>query len=80
MASNLKEFDVCIVGSGAAGGVMAKELSEGGAQVVLLEGGKRVDPSEFLSHKWPYEMQFRGLRDEKQAMFYQGDVQEFDSL
>jgi choline dehydrogenase-like flavoprotein len=74
MASTLKEFDVCIVGSGAAGGVMAKELSEGGAQVVLLEGGKRVDPSEFLSHKWPYEMQFRGLRDEKQAMFYQGDV------
>lgn len=44
MASNLREFDVCIVGSGAAGGVMAKELSEGGAQVVLLEAGKRVDP------------------------------------
>ncbi len=76
MASTLKEYDVCIVGSGAAGGVMAKELSEGGAQVVLLEGGKRVDPSEFLSHKWPYELQFRGLRDEKQAKFYQGDVRE----
>ncbi len=40
MASTLKEYDICIVGSGAAGGVMAKELSEGGAQVVLLEGGK----------------------------------------
>jgi len=76
MASTLKEYDVCIVGSGAAGGVMAKELSEGGAQVVLLEGGKRVDPSQFLSHKWPYELQFRGLRNEKQAMFYQGDVRE----
>jgi choline dehydrogenase-like flavoprotein len=74
MASTLKEYDVCIVGSGAAGGIMAKELSEGGAQVVLLEGGKRVDPAQFLSHKWPYEMQFRGLRGEKQAMFYQGDV------
>jgi choline dehydrogenase-like flavoprotein len=76
MPSTLKEYDVCIIGSGAAGGVMAKELSEGGAQVVLLEGGKRVDPSEFLSHKWPYELQFRGLRDEKQAKFYQGDVKE----
>lgn len=76
MATTLKEYDVCIVGSGAAGGIMAKELSEGGAQVVLLEGGKRVDPSEFLSHKWPYELQFRGLRDEKQAKFYQGDVKE----
>ncbi len=74
MASPLKEYDVCIVGSGAAGGIMAKELSEGGAQVVLLEGGKRVDPSQFLSHKWPYELQFRGLRDEKQNIFYQGDV------
>jgi len=38
MASTLKEYDVCIVGSGAAGGIMAKELSEGGAQVVLLGG------------------------------------------
>jgi choline dehydrogenase-like flavoprotein len=76
MASALREFDVCIVGSGAAGGVMAKELSEGGAQVVLLEAGKSVDPSQFLSHKWPYELQFRGLRNEKQASFYQGDVRE----
>src|SRR5579862_9867006 len=59
MAATLKEYDVCIVGSGAAGGIMAKELSEGGAQVVLLEGGRRVDPSEFLSHKWPYELQFQ---------------------
>lgn len=74
MASTLKEYDICIVGSGAAGGVMAKELSEGGAQVVLLEGGKRVDPSQFLSHTWPYDLQFRGLRGEKQALFYQGDV------
>jgi choline dehydrogenase-like flavoprotein len=55
---------------------MAKELSEGGAQVMLLEGGKRVDPSQFLSHKWPYELPFRGLRDEKQNMFYQGDVRQ----
>jgi choline dehydrogenase-like flavoprotein len=69
-------YDVCVIGSGAAGGVMCKELSEGGAQVVLLEAGKRVDPSQFLSHMWPYELQFRGLRDEKQAPFYQGDVRQ----
>ncbi len=30
---------VCIIGSGEAGGVMAKELSEGGAKVILLEAG-----------------------------------------
>lgn len=68
------EYDVCVVGSGAAGGVMAQELTQGGAKVVLLEAGKRVDPGDFLSHKWPYELQFRGLRNEKQALFYPGDV------
>ncbi len=67
-------FDVCIIGSGAAGGVMAKELCEGGAKVVMLEAGREVPPSEFLSHKWPYELPYRGLRDEKQAPFYQGDI------
>jgi len=67
-------FDVCIIGSGAAGGVMAKELCEGGAKVVMLEAGREVPPSEFLSHKWPYELPYRGLRDEKQVPFYQGDI------
>ncbi len=69
-----KEFDVCIIGSGAAGGLMAKELCEGGAKVVLLEGGRRVDPSETLGHKWPYELPFRNFRGERQAKFYPGDV------
>jgi choline dehydrogenase-like flavoprotein len=67
-------FDVCIVGSGAAGGVMAKELCEGGAKVVMLEAGREVNPVELLSHKWPYELPYRGLRGEKQATFYQGDI------
>ncbi len=67
-------FDVCVIGSGAAGGVMAKELCEGGARVVMLEAGKGVAPWELLSHKWPYELPFRGFRGEKQAPFYQGDI------
>jgi len=33
-------FDLGIVGSGAAGGVMAKELCGGGAKVVMLEAGR----------------------------------------
>jgi choline dehydrogenase-like flavoprotein len=74
MGNQPQEFDVCIVGSGAAGGFMAKELCEGGAKVVMLEGGKEVDPSDLLSHKWPYELPYSGLRREKQAYFYQGDV------
>ncbi|MGH9395747.1 MAG: GMC family oxidoreductase [Terriglobia bacterium] len=75
MNQGTRTFDVCVVGSGAAGGVMAKELCEGGAKVILLEGGQEVPPSKFLSHKWPYELPYRGLRGEKQAPFYQGSVE-----
>jgi len=53
---------------------MAKELCEGGAKVIMLEGGKEVRPDELISHKWPYELPFANLRGEKQAYFYQGDV------
>src|SRR5580693_8111978 len=74
VGNQTQEFDVCIVGSGAAGGFMAKELCEGGAKVVMLEGGKEVRPDELISHKWPYELPFANLRGEKQAYFYQGDV------
>ncbi len=74
MSDKAGEFDVCIVGSGAAGGIMAKELSEAGAKVVVLEGGRRVDPSEFVSHTWPFELPYRGMRNERQEAFYPGDV------
>ena len=35
------KYDVCVIGSGAAGGVMTKQLCEAGAKVVLLEAGPR---------------------------------------
>jgi choline dehydrogenase-like flavoprotein len=62
-------YDVCVIGSGAAGGIVAKELCEGGAKVLMLEAGQEVSPAQFLSHKWPYELPYRGLRGEKQAPF-----------
>jgi choline dehydrogenase-like flavoprotein len=67
-------YDVCVIGSGAAGGVVTKELCEAGAKVILLEAGAEVAPHQFRSHCWPYDMQFRGFRGEKQALFYPGDV------
>src|SRR5580704_3680811 len=67
-------YDVCVIGSGAAGGVVTKELCESGAKVLLLEAGEEVPPHRFRSHCWPYDMQFRGFRSEKQALFYPGDV------
>ena len=67
-------YDVCVIGSGAAGGVMTKELCEAGAKVILLEAGKEVRPTEFHTHRWPYQLPFRGFRSEKQELFYPPDL------
>jgi choline dehydrogenase-like flavoprotein len=32
-------YDVCVIGSGPAGGVLAKELAEAGAKIALVEAG-----------------------------------------
>ena len=42
-----QEVDFVIVGSGAAGGVMAKELSTAGFSVVVLEQGPYLRPFQF---------------------------------
>ncbi len=40
----LKHFNAVVVGAGAAGGIVAKELAEAGLTVVLLERGKWAGP------------------------------------
>lgn len=40
------KFDAVIVGSGAGGGVVAKELSEAGLKVLVVERGKHVEHEE----------------------------------
>ena len=56
-------YDAIIVGSGAAGGVAAHVLVNKGLDVLLLEIGPKWDPTKDLitSHKWPYELPYRGL-------------------
>ena len=57
-----KTYDAIVVGSGASGGFAAKELTEGGLEVLLLEAGPRLNQAtDFHTHKWPYEMPFRGF-------------------
>ena len=51
-------FDVCIIGSGPAGGVLSKELAEAGAKVALIEAGRTMLPEDFQYHAWPYELPF----------------------
>ena len=50
-----ERFDVCVIGSGAAGGVLASQLVKRGARVALIEAGKYRDPSELRTHAWPYD-------------------------
>jgi choline dehydrogenase-like flavoprotein len=46
--------DFAIVGSGAAGGIIARELSQAGLSVVLLEQGPRLTPAQFEHDELKY--------------------------
>src|SRR5215210_4601032 len=56
------EADVCIVGSGAGGGVIAGELASRGLKVVVLEAGGYFDETDFTQLELPayQEMYWRG--------------------
>jgi choline dehydrogenase-like flavoprotein len=54
-------YDVCIVGSGAGGGMAAHALTKAGARVALLEAGQMWDPiKDGAMLKWPYDSPRRG--------------------
>jgi choline dehydrogenase-like flavoprotein len=64
--TRLLEADVCVIGAGAGGAVVAAELAEGGARVVLLEQGHHHDPDDFTAQ--PMEMMGRLYRDGAQTL------------
>lgn len=53
-------YDAIVVGSGATGGWAAKELTEKGLRVIMLEAGRKLDPAkDYKMLAWPYDLKFR---------------------
>ena len=62
MNVNTTVFDVCVVGSGAAGGTLSSRLARQGLNVIVLEGGPRIDTHRaFNTHAMPYEFRTRKM-------------------
>ena len=69
MPAKRKVYDVLIVGSGASGGWVAKEVAERGLSVLMLEAGPpRVPTRDFTEHVWPYQLKFRGFGDQQRLL------------
>lgn len=60
-----KRFDAAIIGSGAAGSFAAKELTERGLEVVLLEAGPGINEDDFKAPAQPIE---KGINVRARAM------------
>jgi len=64
--------EVIVIGSGASGGWVAKELTERGVNVVMLEAGPpRIPTRDFTEHIWPYQLKFRGFGDQQRLLTHQ---------
>jgi choline dehydrogenase-like flavoprotein len=61
--------EVLVIGSGASGGWVAKELTERGLTVVMLEAGPpRIPTRDFTEHIWPYQLKFRGFGNQQRLL------------
>jgi len=58
----MKTYDVCIVGSGAGGGTLSAHLARRGVDVVVVEGGPKVNTrTAFNTHAMPFQFENRHI-------------------
>jgi choline dehydrogenase-like flavoprotein len=62
--------DVIVIGSGAAGGMAAWNLTRKGVNVLMLDAGEKFDRSKYWSHVKPWEAQQRAERGQSAPRFY----------
>jgi choline dehydrogenase-like flavoprotein len=68
-APRKKVHDVLVIGSGASGGWVVKEVAERGLTVLMLEAGPpRIPTRDFTEHVWPYQLKFRGFGDQRRLL------------
>lgn len=68
-----REVDICIIGSGAGGAVVAYALGSAGFSVVVLEAGPRFNISHYRTHKMGWEdnpYPFASKSDKKEKYLY----------
>jgi choline dehydrogenase-like flavoprotein len=65
MAQGNMDFDAIVIGSGITGGWAAKELTEAGLKVLMIERGRKIEhQSDYATEmKMPWDMPFRGHGD-----------------
>ena len=58
------DFDVIVVGSGITGGWAAKELTERGLRVLMLDRGRMIEHGKDYvgEHQAPWDIPYRGNR------------------
>jgi len=57
-----KLYDIVVIGSGAGGGALSARLANLGADVLVLEGGPKIDTrTDFNTHALPYQFPSRHI-------------------
>ncbi|HEY8550481.1 MAG TPA: GMC family oxidoreductase [Vicinamibacterales bacterium] len=63
-------YPVVVIGSGAAGGMAAWNLTRQGIEVCLLDAGTKFDRSKYWTHVRPWEWRERTARGEQPPQFF----------